>query len=207
MYVDHFGNSNMQEWLDEHKDEVVGNIQEKVLDGSRLIKEVATRHRDVADIDDEEENGIEEDDEDEDDDENPYFLIKDNGIQVDMGENAGVGDSFEEDMGDNEDVYPELPNIFNDKLNLKEQEHVLEGVWDDEVMVDAGDALETTGREEKMVGVNGRVERVKVNARVRQVQHVRPPNKRKKSERIIKMKLVKNVRGEGSSPARAMDLD
>ncbi|CAI9298012.1 unnamed protein product [Lactuca saligna] len=61
---DHFGNSNMQEWLDEHKDEVVGNIEE----------------------------------------------------EVDMAENISVGESFKEDIADNEDVYPELPNIFNDKL-------------------------------------------------------------------------------------------
>ncbi|XP_052624932.1 uncharacterized protein LOC128132415 [Lactuca sativa] len=42
-----------------------------------------------------------------------------------MGEKVGASDFFEEDMGDNEDVYPELPNIFNDKLNWKEQEPVL----------------------------------------------------------------------------------
>ncbi|CAI9286727.1 unnamed protein product [Lactuca saligna] len=42
-----------------------------------------------------------------------------------MGEKAGAGKFFEEDMGDNEHVYPELPNIFNDKLNWKEQEPVL----------------------------------------------------------------------------------
>ncbi|CAI9298960.1 unnamed protein product [Lactuca saligna] len=70
MYVDHFGNSNMQEWLDEHKDKDVGYIEE------------------------------------EDNHEKPLFFIKDNGIRVDMRENAGVCDSFEEDMGDNEDVYP-----------------------------------------------------------------------------------------------------
>ncbi|CAH1442178.1 unnamed protein product [Lactuca virosa] len=120
----------MQEWLDEHKDEVVGNIEEEVLNGAGLIKEVATGHRDLADGDDEEENGDDDDDEDEDadddedDHENPHLFIKDNGIQVDMGENACVGESFEEDMGDNEDVYPELPNIYNDKLNWKEQELV-----------------------------------------------------------------------------------
>ncbi|CAH1441129.1 unnamed protein product [Lactuca virosa] len=116
----------MQEWLDEHKDEVVDNIEEKVLDGAGLIKEVATGHRDVADVDDEDNDEDEDADDDEDGHENPHFLIKDNGIQVDVGENAGVGDSFEEDMADNEDVYPKLPNIFNDKLNLKEQEPMLE---------------------------------------------------------------------------------
>ncbi|CAI9301025.1 unnamed protein product [Lactuca saligna] len=34
MYVEHFGNSNNQEWLDKHKDKVVGNIEEEVLVGS-----------------------------------------------------------------------------------------------------------------------------------------------------------------------------
>ncbi|CAH1423244.1 unnamed protein product [Lactuca virosa] len=85
--------------------------------------------------------------------------------------------------------------------------NVATGVGDDEVMVVASDALERTGKEERMVGVNGREEGVKVNARVHQVKHVKPPNKRKKSERIIKMKLAKNTGGEGTSLATAMDLD
>ncbi|CAI9279826.1 unnamed protein product [Lactuca saligna] len=175
-------------------------------------------------------------------------------------------------MDDNEDVHPDLPNIFNDKLNWKEQEPDLgellcdvckdanNGIFpiawaivrvenkenwkwfietlfedlqcwnegqglvlisdqrkesvnvtklggDDEVMVDAGDALKKAGQEEQMVGINGRFEGVKVNARVRQVQHVRPPNKRKKLERIIKMKLAKSVGGEGSSHVTTIDLD
>ena len=53
------------------------------------------------------------------------FFKKDNGPDVDMDENAGLGDPLEEAMYDNEDVYPKLPNIFNDKLNWKEQEPVL----------------------------------------------------------------------------------
>ncbi|CAH1444405.1 unnamed protein product [Lactuca virosa] len=68
-------------------------------------------------------------------------------------------------------------------IPTQESVNVTKGGGDDEVMVDAGDALETTGQEEQMVGVNGRVEGVKVNARVRQVQHLRPPNKRKMLER------------------------
>ncbi|CAH1443791.1 unnamed protein product [Lactuca virosa] len=72
---------------------------------------------------------------------------------------------------------------------------------------DASDALERTGKEEQMVGVNGREEGVKVNARVHQVKHVKPFNKRKKSKIIIKMKLAKNVGGEGSSLATVMELD
>ncbi|CAH1420972.1 unnamed protein product [Lactuca virosa] len=34
MYVDHFGNSNIKEWLDEHKDEVVGNIEKEAINGA-----------------------------------------------------------------------------------------------------------------------------------------------------------------------------
>ncbi|CAI9287765.1 unnamed protein product [Lactuca saligna] len=249
---DHFGDSNIQEWLDEHKDEFVGNVEEEVLDGAGLVKEVAPGYRDVGDSDtnDEVQNGDDDDDEDEDVDGNeddhqkPHFFIKGNESQVEMGEKAGAGEFFEEDMGDNEDVYPELPNIFNDKLNWKEQELVLgmrfespkqlkhmlcnyavangyqlcfvkndtrrllvkccDGKWDDEVIVDATDALDRPRDEERMVGVNGRDEGVNVNARVK---HVKPRKMRKKSERIIKLKLAKNVGGEGSSVATAMDLD
>ncbi|CAI9301650.1 unnamed protein product [Lactuca saligna] len=89
----------------------------------------------------------------------------------------------------------------------KESVNVAIGVGDDEVMVDASDVLERTGEEEWMVGINGRDEGVKVNARIHQVKHVKPPNKRKKSEIIIKMKLAKNVGGEGSSVATTMELD
>ncbi|CAI9284501.1 unnamed protein product [Lactuca saligna] len=222
-----------------------------------------------------------------------------------MGEKEGVCEFFEEDMGENEDVYPKLPNIFNDKLNWKEQEpdlgmrrakkHALtlvEGTipenyarlwsygeeirrsnpgstvkicvdlmadrellcavdrdanngifsiawavvsvenkekwkwfletlsedlqcWNDgnglvlisdqhKVMVDATDALDRPGDEEQMVGVNGRDEGMNVNARVK---HVKPPKMRKKSERIIKMKLAKNIGSKGSSVATATELD
>ncbi|CAH1448892.1 unnamed protein product [Lactuca virosa] len=83
-------------------------------------------------------------------------------------------------------------------IHMQEFVIVAIGVGDDEIMVDASDTLERTGKEEQMVGLNGREEGVKVNARVHQVKHVKQPNKRKKSERIIKMKLAKNVGGEGS---------
>ncbi|CAH1446537.1 unnamed protein product [Lactuca virosa] len=82
MYVDHFGNSNIQEWLDEHKDEFVGNVEEEVLDGAGLVKEVAPGHRDVGDTNDEEENCDDDDDEDEDvdgdedDHQKPHFFYK-----------------------------------------------------------------------------------------------------------------------------------
>ncbi|CAH1426522.1 unnamed protein product [Lactuca virosa] len=81
-------------------------------------------------------------------------------------------------------------------IPTQESVNVATGDGDDEVMVDASDALERTGKEG-----------VKVNARVHQVKHVKPPNKRKKSERIIKMKLAKYVGGEGSSLATDMELD
>ncbi|CAH1426442.1 unnamed protein product [Lactuca virosa] len=81
------------------------------------------------------------------------------------------------------------------------------GGGDDEVMVDARDALEMSSQDEQVVGVNGRGEGVMANARLCQIHHAEPSNKRKKSERIIKMKLAKKVGGEGSSPAEAMELD
>ncbi|CAI9284502.1 unnamed protein product [Lactuca saligna] len=80
MYVNHFRNSNIQEWLDEHKDNFVGNVEEEVLDGAGLVKEVAPGHRDVGDTKDEEENDNDNDDEDEDvddaedDHQKPHFL-------------------------------------------------------------------------------------------------------------------------------------
>ncbi|CAH1432682.1 unnamed protein product [Lactuca virosa] len=124
----------MQEWLEEHKEEVVDNIVEEVLDGAGLVKEIKTCH-----LDDEDENEDEDDDEDEDDhgvedvdadeDEDshssPHFFKKDNGPDVEMGENAALGGPLEEAMDDDEDVYPQLPNIFNEKLHWNEQELVL----------------------------------------------------------------------------------
>ncbi|CAH1440609.1 unnamed protein product [Lactuca virosa] len=92
-------------------------------------------------------------------------------------------------------------------IPTQESVNVATWVGDDEVMVDTSDALERTGEEERMVRVNGRDEGVKVNARVHLVRHVKPSNMRKNSERIIKMKLPKNVGGEGSSVATAMELD
>ncbi|CAI9303125.1 unnamed protein product [Lactuca saligna] len=89
-------------------------------------------------------------------------------------------------------VGPSKQNGTKKQKVIPTQESVNVATWvgDDEVMVDASDALERTGKEEKMVGVNGREEEVKVNAFVHQVKHVKPPNKQKKSERFIKMKLA-----------------
>ncbi|CAH1442835.1 unnamed protein product [Lactuca virosa] len=121
------------EWLDEHKEEVVDNIVEEVIDGAGLIKEIETGHLDEDEHEDEDEDeddhGAEDmdADEDEDDHSSPHFFKKDNGPDVDMGENAGLVDPLEEAMDDNEDVYPELSNIFNEKLHWKEQEPMLDG--------------------------------------------------------------------------------
>ncbi|XP_023768936.1 uncharacterized protein LOC111917486 [Lactuca sativa] len=88
MYVDHFGNSNMQEWLDEHKEEVVDNIVEQVIDGARLIKDIEIGHLDEDEDEDEGEDEDEDEDEndhgaedvdvdeDEDDHSNPHFFQK-----------------------------------------------------------------------------------------------------------------------------------
>ncbi|CAI9301492.1 unnamed protein product [Lactuca saligna] len=116
MYVNHFDNSNMQEWLDEHIEEVFDNIGEEVIDGAGIIKEFQPGHLDV----DEDDHGAEDvdayDNKDKDDLSNPHFFKKDNGPDVDTGKNASLGEPLEEYMDDNEDVYPELPNIFNEKL-------------------------------------------------------------------------------------------
>ncbi|CAI9282897.1 unnamed protein product [Lactuca saligna] len=130
MYIDHFGNSNMQEWLDEHKEEVVDNIVEEVLDGAILVKEIASGH-----LDDEDENEFEDEDDHEDDDvdvdvdednhSSPHVFEKSNGSDVEMGENAALSGPLEEGMHYDEDVYPQLPNIFNEQLHWTEQEPVL----------------------------------------------------------------------------------
>ncbi|CAH1448788.1 unnamed protein product [Lactuca virosa] len=103
---DHFGNSNMQEWLEEHKEEVVDNIVEEVIDGAGLIKEIETDHLDEYEDENEDEDEDEDDhgaedvdvDEDEDNHSNPHFFKRDNGPDVDMGENAALGDPLEEAM-------------------------------------------------------------------------------------------------------------
>ncbi|CAI9270917.1 unnamed protein product [Lactuca saligna] len=100
MYVDHFGNTSMHEWLEEHKEEVVDSIVEEVLDGLGIVKEIKTN---------------------EDNHNRPYFIKKDNGLDVEMGDNATLGGPLEEAMDEDEDVLPQLPNIFNEKLHWKEQ--------------------------------------------------------------------------------------
>ncbi|CAI9297968.1 unnamed protein product [Lactuca saligna] len=98
MYVDHFGNTNMQEWLEEHKEEVVDNIVEEVLDGAGLVKEIETGHLDDKgenenENEDEDGHGADDVDADEDEDNhsNSNFIKKDNGPDVKMGDNAALG--------------------------------------------------------------------------------------------------------------------
>ncbi|CAH1438726.1 unnamed protein product [Lactuca virosa] len=134
-----------KEWLEEHKEEVVDNIVEEVLDGAGLLKEIETCH-----LDDEDENENEDEDKDEDEDDHgaedvdadedednhniPHFIKKDNGPDVEMGDNAALGGPLEEAMDEDEDVYPQLPNFFIEKLHWKEQELVLVEPQTDEVM-------------------------------------------------------------------------
>ncbi|CAH1435371.1 unnamed protein product [Lactuca virosa] len=86
-------------------------------------------------LDDEDENEDEDEDDhgdddvdadaDEDNHSSPHVFKKSNGPDVEMGENAASGGPLEEGMNDDEDVYPQLPNIFNEQLHWKEQEPVL----------------------------------------------------------------------------------
>ena len=44
IYVDYFGNTNIHEWLDEERKEVVDNIHEEVLDDAETVDTVEIRH-------------------------------------------------------------------------------------------------------------------------------------------------------------------
>ncbi|CAI9298058.1 unnamed protein product [Lactuca saligna] len=93
---------NIQEWLEEHKEEFVDNIVEEVIDGVGLIKEIETCHLD----EDEDDHGAEDVDVDDDEDghSNLEFFKKDNGPDVDMGEKETLVDPLEEAKDDNENV-------------------------------------------------------------------------------------------------------
>ncbi|CAH1453627.1 unnamed protein product [Lactuca virosa] len=174
--------------------------------GERLIKEVETRHVD----EDEDDHGAEDEDVDADEDDHgsPHFFKKDNGPDVDMGENAGMCEPLEEDMDDNEDVYPELPNIFYEKLLWKEQEPMLVGPQAEEVVrVNESEEVVRVNEVEEVARVNEDEELGRVNEVVGHVYSRGQPSKRKKSERILKLKLAKKVEGEGSSVGSPMDLD
>ncbi|CAI9261316.1 unnamed protein product [Lactuca saligna] len=79
-----------------------------------LIKEIETGHMDE---DDHEAEDVDVD-VNEDDLSSPRFFKKDNGPDVDMGENVSLGEPLKE-VDDNEDVYPELPNIFNESYTRR----------------------------------------------------------------------------------------
>ncbi|CAH1450564.1 unnamed protein product [Lactuca virosa] len=174
----------MHEWLEEHKEEIVDNIVEEVINGAGQIKEIETGHLD----EDEDENEDEDDDkdeddhraedvdadEDEDDHTNPHFFKKDNGPDVDMGENAALGDPLEEAMDDDEDVYPQLPNIFNEKLHWKEQEPVLV------MRVNESEQVVRVNEAEQVGRVNQVEELGRVNQVVGHVYTTGQPSKRKK---------------------------
>nr|KAJ0227980.1 hypothetical protein LSAT_V11C100000880 [Lactuca sativa] len=68
MYVDHFGNTNMQEWLDEEREKIVDNIQEEVVDDIQVdaeTSEIRHRHENI----------------------NPRFFKKGNAPDYEMAEN------------------------------------------------------------------------------------------------------------------------
>ncbi|CAH1422567.1 unnamed protein product [Lactuca virosa] len=71
------------------------------------------------------EDEVEVKDEDEDDNRRPHFIKEDKGTQSDMGANPCVVEPVDEDMDDNKDVDPDLPNIFNEHLHWKGQVPVL----------------------------------------------------------------------------------
>ncbi|CAI9265520.1 unnamed protein product [Lactuca saligna] len=165
MYVDHFGDSNIHEWLDEHKDEFVGNVEEEVLDGAGLVKEVTPGYRDVGDSDTNDEllcavgrdanNGI--------------FPIAWAVVSV---ENKEIWKWFLETLSEDLQCWNDGNGLVLISDQHKESVNVATGVGDDEVIVDATDALDRPRDEELMVGVNGWDEGVNVNARVK---HVKPP--------------------------------
>lgn len=73
-------------------------------------------------------------------------------------------------------------------------------------MVDACKEVVRTGKDEQVVEVNADTKVVRVNARVHHVYNVRPLTTMKKSEQIIKLKLVKRIEGESTSAGTTMEL-
>ena len=50
---------------------------------------------------------------------------KDNGPNLNMGDNVGEDEPIDEAMDDNEDIDPDFPNILNEKLHWKEDQPIL----------------------------------------------------------------------------------
>ncbi|CAI9289407.1 unnamed protein product [Lactuca saligna] len=100
MYVNHFHNTNIHEWLDEESDEVLDNIQEEVFDDKHVDVEIGVTWRG-------------------DDNSNSFFFKNDNGLDFDMCENVGQVKHVDEDMGKNEivDAHVDLPSIFNEGVH------------------------------------------------------------------------------------------
>ncbi|CAH1430677.1 unnamed protein product [Lactuca virosa] len=147
----------------------------------------------------------------EDDDTNPHFLKKDNGPDYEMDENvdqvepADADMTVDVDMTENEAEESDRGHkkttcsqverppkiIIRKKKYLRQiQESVnMEGAGQDNVMVDEGDQDVRVNEDEVYGGNVG--------------QSIR----RKKSKGILKMKVAKKVKGEGSSASKAMKLD
>ncbi|CAH1433783.1 unnamed protein product [Lactuca virosa] len=78
----------------------------------------------------------------------------------------------------------------------------------DEVMrVNESEQVVRVNESEQVVRVNEAEELGRVNQVVRQVNTTGQPDKRKNSERILKLKLAKRVESEGSSVGSPMELD
>ncbi|CAI9271059.1 unnamed protein product [Lactuca saligna] len=87
-----------------------------------LIKEFETWALDGDEDEDEDDPGDEDVDVDDDEDDlsNLHIFKKNNGPDIDMDEDTCLGKPLEEAIDDNEDVYHDLPNIFNDNPHWKE---------------------------------------------------------------------------------------
>ncbi|CAI9280666.1 unnamed protein product [Lactuca saligna] len=111
LYVDYFGTTNMQEWLDEEREEVVDTNYEEVVDDVHNDSETnETWHTD--------------------DNDNPHFFKKYNKPNYEMSDSVGESEVVNDDIGENEDdeddVDIDLPNSFNEEQPWKEQQPVLE---------------------------------------------------------------------------------
>ncbi|CAI9262158.1 unnamed protein product [Lactuca saligna] len=69
------------------------------------------------------------------------------------------------------------------------------------------ESVVTVNKSKQVVTVNEAEELGRVNQIVRQVNTTGQPSKRKKLERILKLKLAKRVEGEGSTVGSPMELD
>ncbi|CAI9281760.1 unnamed protein product [Lactuca saligna] len=99
-YVDHFGNTNMQEWLGIER-ELLGKEREQVIDD--IYDEVVDNIQYDSDIVQTEDGN---------DNNNPYFIKNDYCPCSEMAKDVGEYDIFDDDMGENEAKDVDLPNIL-----------------------------------------------------------------------------------------------